>query len=159
MITRDLQSRSSVVGSADPSQIFKIRKEELKQLFDREGDLNARNNQLASLKGVAGIQHRVQSEPNSGIMGDQADLYRRGTKFGKNVKPKPQDPAFWESVKDALNDRIIILVALFAIISIIPGMVVRPKDGWMEGVFILVGLVVSVIISAWNDQKKDQKFV
>jgi hypothetical protein len=62
-------------------------------------------------------------------------------------------------VKDSLNDRIVLLVAIFAIISIIPGMVVSPKNGWMEGVFILVGLVVSVMISSYNDYQKDQKFV
>jgi len=151
MITRDLQSRSSISGNPDPSFIFKIQRQDLKQLFDREGDVNARKGQLNRLKGVEGILKSVQSEADSGIMGDQADLHRRGTKFGKNAKPKPQDAAFWESVKDSLNDRIVLLVAIFAIISIIPGMVVSPKNGWMEGVFILVGLVVSVMISSYND--------
>ena len=80
-------------------------------------------------------------------------------RFGKNEKPKPQDAAFWESVKDALNDRITMLVAIFAVISIIPGMVVDPAIGWCEGVFILVALLVQVLITAWNDRKKDQKFI
>jgi len=45
-------------------------------------------------------------------------------------------------VKDAINDRILFLVAIFAVISIIPGMIVDPAKGWVEGVFILVALLV-----------------
>lgn len=62
-------------------------------------------------------------------------------------------------MKDALNDRILMLVAIMAVVSIIPGMVVSPKNGWVEGVFILVALFVQVLITAWNDSNKDSKFV
>jgi len=75
-------------------------------------------------------------------MGDKADLYRRQSKFAKNLKPIPQRPPFFDSVKDSINDRILLLVALFAVISIIPGMVVDPARGWIEGVFIIVALLV-----------------
>ena len=68
-------------------------------------------------------------------------------------------PPFCDSLKDALNDRIILLVAIFAILSMIPGMVVEAKTGWMEGVAILGALFVGVLIAAWNDHAKDRKFV
>ena len=80
-------------------------------------------------------------------------------RYCKNEKPRPVSPPFFDSVKDALNDRILMLVAVFAVISIIPGMVVSPKNGWVEGVFILVALFVQVLITAWNDHNKDEKFV
>lgn len=51
------------------------------------------------------------------------------------------------------------LVAIMAVVSIIPGMVVSPKNGWVEGVFILVALFVQVLITAWTDSNKDNKFV
>lgn len=102
---------------------------------------------------------KLQTEANSGIMGDQGDLRRRKTKFSKNQKPKPKRPPFFDSVKDALNDRLILLVAIFAVISIIPGMIVEPAKGWIEGVFILAALIVGVMITAWNDYSKDTKFV
>ena len=70
-----------------------------------------------------------------------------------------QRPPFFESLKDSLNDRIIILVGIFAILSIIPGMVVEPSTGWIEGVFILVALCIQVLITSWNDYSKDTKFV
>ena len=75
------------------------------------------------------------------------------------MKPKPQLPPFFESVKEALNDRILILVAIFAVISIIPGMIVTPATGWIEGVFIIVALFIQILIMAWNDHNKDTKFV
>lgn len=92
-------------------------------------------------------------------MGDQGDLRRRQTKYSKNERPKPQRPPFFESVKDALNDRLILLVAIFALVSMIPGMIVEPSTGWVEGVFIIVALFIGVLISAWMDHSKDSKFV
>ena len=50
-------------------------------------------------------------------------------------------------------------MAIFAVISIIPGMVVEPKSGWVEGVFILVALFIQVLITAWSDFNKGSKFV
>jgi len=62
-------------------------------------------------------------------------------------------------MKDALNDRILLIVAIFAVLSIIPGMIVEAATGWVEGVFILVALFVQVLITAFNDHSKDKKFV
>ena len=80
-------------------------------------------------------------------------------RYGKNSKPRKQPAPFWDSLKDSINDKIILLVGIFAILSIIPGMVVEPSNGWIEGVFILVGLLIQVLIASWNDYSKDNKFV
>ena len=80
-------------------------------------------------------------------------------RFAKNEKPRVQRPPFLESLKDGLNDRILLLVAIFAILSIIPGMIVEPKSGWVEGVFILIALFIQVLITAFSDYGKDTKFV
>jgi len=106
-----------------------------------------------------GVLNKVQSDAHCGIMGDKADLRRRQNKYAKNEKPRPQRPPFFDSVKDSLNDRILLLVAIFAVISIIPGMIVDAARGWVEGVFILVALIVQVLITAYNDYRKDKKFV
>lgn len=101
----------------------------------------------------------IQTEAVSGIMGDAADIHRRQTKYAHNLKPKPQRINFCASVKEALNDRLLLLVAIFAVISIIPGMIVEPATGWVEGTFILVALFVQVLISAYNDYHMDSKFI
>lgn len=80
-------------------------------------------------------------------------------KYGRNLKPLPQRVNFCSSVKDALNDRLLLLVAIFAVISIIPGMIIHPKTGWLEGVIIFAALLIQVLISSYNDYNKDSKFI
>ena len=75
------------------------------------------------------------------------------------MKPRVQRPPFFDSLKDSMNDRIILLVGIFAVLSIIPGMCVEPSTGWVEGVFILIGLFIQVLITSWNDYNADNKFV
>lgn len=103
--------------------------------------------------------HKVVSAADSGIMGDNGDISRRQYKYSKNTKPITTLPPFKDSMKDAMNDRILLVVAVFAILSIIPGMIVEAATGWVEGVFILIALFVQVLITAFNDYSKDKKFV
>ena len=79
--------------------------------------------------------------------------------FGKNEKPTPQLPPFFESLKDALRDRILLLLAIFAALSIITGMVYNPARGWIEGSSIYVALLILILITSINDWSKDKKFV
>ena len=72
-------------------------------------------------------------------------------RYARNEKPRPQRVRFFDSVKEAINDRILLMVAIFAVISIIPGMIIHPATGWVEGTFILVALFVQVLICAYND--------
>lgn len=129
-------------------------------MFDREKEETRRLEILNNThKEASGLLAKLQTEASSGIMGDVEDLRRRQLKYCKNVKPKVQRPPFIDSLKDSMNDRIILLVGIFAILSIIPGMVVEPSNGWIEGVFILVALSIQVLITSWNDYSKDNKFV
>lgn len=92
-------------------------------------------------------------------MGDESDLDRRKAMFGENTKPRPQLPAFKDSLVDALNDRILFITAIFAFLSIIFSMIYHPKTGWMEGTFIIIALFIQVLITAVNDHGKDTQFV
>ena len=80
-------------------------------------------------------------------------------RYKENAKPLPVRASFRESLWDSLNDRILLLVAIFAVLSIIPGMLVEPKNGWIEGIFILAALFIQVLITSWNDYVKDSKFI
>ena len=92
-------------------------------------------------------------------MGNEGDLDRRVAFFGANLKPSPQKPPFTESLMDALNDRVLLLVAAFAILSIITGTIYEPATGWIEGVCIIGALVFQVAITSLNDWFKDRQFV
>ena len=79
--------------------------------------------------------------------------------FGVNEKPVITNPALWDSIKQAaLDDRIGMLIALFAVLSIFTGMIYNFKTGWIEGVSILASLFILVSISALNDWKMDRTF-
>lgn len=77
--------------------------------------------------GVNGLLSRLQSEASTGIMGDERDLKRRKSFFGENTKPEPITPPFLDSVKDAMKDRILQLVAGLGLLSIITGII---QSGW-----------------------------
>lgn len=64
-----------------------------------------------------------------------------------------------DSIKQAiLEDRISMLIAVFAVLSIITGMIYNFKTGWIEGVSIIVSLLILVTVSALNDWKTDKTF-
>lgn len=68
-------------------------------------------------------------------------------------------PSFWGSVKDAANNIVFLVIAILAGISLIPQMIVDAKLGWIQPVFIVVALFISIILEAWTDHTKDSKFV
>jgi magnesium-transporting ATPase (P-type) len=92
-------------------------------------------------------------------MGDDRDLKRRLAFFGHNTKPAPHLPSYWESLKEAIEDKILLVLAICAALSIIFGMVYSPKTGWVEGVSIYVVVVIMVMITSLNDYAKDVRFV
>lgn len=80
--------------------------------------------------------------------------------FGKNTKPLPQVPTLWSSIKEALDDRILLSLGIAAFLTIITGMVaVGPKWGWMEGVSIFIAIFIIVSLTSLNDWVKDKQFV
>jgi len=40
-------------------------------------------------------------------------------------------PPFCDSLKEALQDKLLIMVAILAVISLITGMIQNPKTGWI----------------------------
>jgi Ca2+ transporting ATPase len=79
--------------------------------------------------------------------------------FGENTKPLPQIPPLKESIKEALDNRILLYLAIAAFLTIITGMIADPKWGWIEGVSIYVAIVIIVTITSGNDYVKDKQFV
>ena len=68
-------------------------------------------------------------------------------------------PSFIDSLKEALNEKIFAVIAIFAVLSIISGMIYHPTKGWIEGVSILAALFFLVLVSSLNDLHKDNTFV
>lgn len=107
-----------------------------------------------------GLLKRLATEADSGISGDDGDLNRRIACFGANTKPLPQIPRLLDSIKESLDNRILLALAIAAFFTIITGMIVEgPKWGWAKGFSIYIAILVIVSVSALNDWIKDKNFV
>ncbi|KND04245.1 calcium-translocating P-type ATPase, PMCA-type [Spizellomyces punctatus DAOM BR117] len=79
--------------------------------------------------------------------------------FGQNLIPPPRSDTIleivWETIKD---DPIIKVLIVGAIVVLSLGTAICPKDGWIEGLAILVAVVIVLSVTAGNDWSKDRKF-
>lgn len=145
---------------SDGRNIFKISAEELKNMFNCEKSVETR---LAEMNkdhnNIDGLLEKLQTNSSSGIMGDDRDLKRRTINFNENKKPTPVMPELSESIKEAFQDYILLIVAICAALSIITGMVYEPKTGWVEGTSIFIVLGIMITITSLNDWFKDRQFV
>lgn len=120
--------------------------------------MDERLEELNKLGGPLGVLAATGSNPSTGIMGDDRDIKRRQSFFGPNKKPVPQLPPFWESFKDAIDDKILLVVAVFAILTMITGLIYDPSAA-VDGIAILCSILLLVLITSVNDWRKDRKFV
>jgi len=51
------------------------------------------------------------------------------------------------------------LLGVFAFLSIVTGMIYHPLNGWIEGFSIYVAIFLLVLITSFNDWRKDRQFV
>jgi P-type Ca2+ transporter type 2C len=58
-----------------------------------------------------------------------------------------------------MQERIILCVAVLAMLSLVTGMIQDWRTGWIQGVSILIALTLLVLIQSWNDWMKDNQFV
>ncbi|KAG0275262.1 hypothetical protein BGZ95_009013 [Linnemannia exigua] len=100
--------------------------------------------------------------------------------FGKNVLPKRKPKSIFELMWIALQEKILILLLIAAIVSIALGiyedygmthtptlrynrdftsyMATDPKISWVEGVAILAAVVIVVLVGSINDYQKEAQF-
>jgi magnesium-transporting ATPase (P-type) len=101
--------------------------------------------------------HKLATDSETGIIGDERDLLRRSSFFGKNKKPLPQLPPVFESLKDAIDDKVLLALLAAAVFTMITGTVAsdNPALGWVQGFSIILMVAVIVIITTVNDHMKD----
>lgn len=159
------EKRSQILGSMVEGQyaitkqhIYQITIKTLTMFFDNDVPMETRLEKLNQHGGAQGVLKATGSDDRTGIMGDERDIKRRQSFFGPNKKPKPQLPPFWESFKDAVDDRIILTAAIFAVLTMLTGLIYDPS-GMVDGIAILISLLLLIMITSCNDWRKDTKFV
>jgi len=83
------------------------------------------------------------------------EVERNRELYGRNVLPQVRQKRFLEFVWEASQDRILILLAVAAGISLL---VHFRNGGWIEGVAILLAVVIVVLVNAVNGWKKELLF-
>ncbi|RFU80744.1 ca2+-transporting atpase [Trichoderma arundinaceum] len=86
--------------------------------------------------------------------------------FGENRLPDPKSKSFLQLAWIALQDRVLILLSVAAVVSLALGLYQTfgqtkhegAKVEWVEGVAIIVAISIVVIVGALNDWQKERQF-
>ncbi|AEO60747.1 hypothetical protein MYCTH_2310289 [Thermothelomyces thermophilus ATCC 42464] len=125
--------------------------------------------QLGWLQGlVKGLRTDIRAGLHIGSEGEgDGDGADRRRVFGENRLPERKSKSFLELAWVALQDRMLILLCVAAVVSLALGLY-RTFHGhsgaegarveWIEGVAIVVAVLVVVLVSALNDWQKEWQF-
>ena len=88
-----------------------------------------------------------------------SDMKERQDCFGQNIIPPPESDTILEIVWETIvDDPIIKILIVGAIVILALGTAIDPKAGWTEGVAIVVAVFIVLSVTAGNDWSKDRKF-
>ncbi|GAP87000.1 putative calcium-translocating P-type ATPase [Rosellinia necatrix] len=89
--------------------------------------------------------------------------------YGKNVLPAKKATPLWRLVWNAFKDKVIILLAVAAAVSLALGLYetfgvehepgAPPSVDWIEGVAIIAAILIVTLVGSLNDWQKERAFV
>ena len=142
-------------------QSYDVDVEVLKNLFDpnkiESGD-SAK--QLAELGGPRGLKDKLLVNEDHGLSNGLAvDFQKRKEEFGDNTPIEPEKTTLWELTVEALNDEMLKILILAAILSLIIGIGTEGfHKGWYEGTAIFVAVMIITVVTVGNNYIKEQQF-
>ncbi|XP_031280487.1 calcium-transporting ATPase 12, plasma membrane-type-like [Pistacia vera] len=114
---------------------------------------------LEDFGGVKQIATLLESHPETGISGKEADLAERRNGFGENRYKKPPLKGFLSFVLEAFKDTTIIILLVCAVLSLVFGI---KEDGWKEGWYdrgsIIIAVILVVSVSTGSNFKQSRQF-
>jgi P-type Ca2+ transporter type 2C len=139
---------------------------------------------FVALEGMSGLQNGLRTDLQAGLSQDETTILQgpsgpgpppqpghfadRIAAFGKNRIPKRKDKTLLQLMWITLNDKVLILLSVIAIISLSLGLYQtfgqphapgQPRVEWVEGVTIMAAVVIVVVVGAVNDYQKEMQFV
>jgi len=113
------------------------------------------------LGGVESILDKLDLDPTAGASANS--LGAREAAFGTNFKPPPQRTGFCVLLYQALDDFMLKLLIVCAIIQIVIDMSFADAHdlahAWIEGFGILVAVAIVSLVTAWSDHSKEEQFL
>ncbi|KAH9440162.1 hypothetical protein Pst134EB_030791 [Puccinia striiformis f. sp. tritici] len=131
---------------------------------------------LADLGGPRKLTELLQTDLDKGLNNLQETLPNRRTTFGLNVLPEKSTKSIFELIWAALQDKVLIILIIAAIISLALGLyttfgtppksytdsngrtITEPQVDWVEGVAILVAVAIVTLVGSVNDYQKELQF-
>ncbi|XP_062018825.1 calcium-transporting ATPase 12, plasma membrane-type [Rosa rugosa] len=117
---------------------------------------------LAALKkfgGVTGITTSLETNPEYGLPGNDAEINRRRELFGSNTYPKPPSKGLLYFVLDALKDMTILILCVCAALALAFGIKeYGVEEGWYEGGSIFVAVIIVIVVSALSNFRQEIQF-
>ena len=106
------------------------------------------------------LSQKLEADPVHGLAGD--DFEKRDEQYGSNRKAPPKQTGICKLFLQALDDLMLKILIVSAIISIIISMIFADDDerpiAWVEGGAILFAVGVVTGVTAWNDYQKEKQF-
>lgn len=144
---------------------FPITPEELSQLHDPKS-----LKKLHELGGLAHLADRLHADTDRGLNLEDKDA--RIHSYGTNYLPSKVAKTFFRLCWEALQDKVLILLSVAAVVSLALGLYETfgegpeyddegnslPKVDWVEGVAIIAAVLIVVLVGAANDYQKERQF-
>ncbi|KAJ1513809.1 Calcium-transporting ATPase 10, plasma membrane-type [Coelomomyces lativittatus] len=167
-IRADPTSTSKVIPLQGSSSGFSITPDQLSKIVNFDERSNPEQIKFLNSKygGVEGLARLLKTDLELGLRtidsswtGPTVDkvVQLRQEIFGTNIVPPPKSETILEIVINTIKeDPILKILILGAAVTLIIGAI--EKEGWVEGLAILIAVIIVLTVTAGNDYSKDKKF-
>ena len=172
LITTDTESHttvdmlsvySNIININKDNRIFNILPDELTEIVNKYKERDENFQDIKYFKDKGGINPLLTSlntDKNNGI----SSIAGREEFFGSNKIFRKPPPSFWDFVKEAICDKMIIILICCSFFEIGVSMYYifkeEQKDNmdWVDGLSIIIAVIVVVSVSSITNYKKEMKF-
>ena len=150
------QKTSNINTSSDIFDISASTLEELMSFYKERGSDFRDLKQIENLGGIDEILNKLQTNPKNGISSEK----NRIEFFGSNKVFVEPVPPFCSYVWEALEDLMIRILIISAIVQIVLGATLGedPSKDWVDGLSIVIAVLVVTLVGSITNWKKENKF-
>ena len=133
-----------------------IQIEELMSYYKERGPTFRDIQKLKELGGPEGIMQKLKTHPKKGISSSE----NRENDFGSNKLFIEPVPPFCSYVKEALEDLMVRILIVSAVVQIILGALFGedPSKDWVDGFSIIAAVIVVTLVGSITNYNKETKF-
>ena len=150
------QKTSNINTSSGTYNITANTLEELMSFYKERGSDYRDLKQIEKLGGIDGILEKLKTNSKTGISSD----LNRLNDFGSNKVFVEPVPPFCSYVWEALEDLMIRILIIAAIVQIVLGATLGedPSKDWVDGLSIVIAVLVVTLVGSITNWKKENKF-